>query len=57
MEFFAKIVNGFWQLTIFAKSSIVDDQLGCKYTSIVDLLEVRKFIETIPSTKILITKT
>ena len=34
MEFFAKIVNGLWLLTIFAKiMSIVDVRLGFKYTS------------------------
>ena len=29
---FAKIINGFQLLTIFAKSSIADVQLGSKYT-------------------------
>ena len=31
MEFFAKIVNGFQLLTIFAKSSIADIRIACKY--------------------------
>ena len=31
-ELFAKIVNGFQQLTIFAKSSILDVRLGSEYT-------------------------
>ena len=30
---FAKIINGFQPLTIFAKSSILDVQLGSEYTS------------------------
>ena len=33
MESFAKIVNGFKPLTIFAKLSILDVWLGSEYTS------------------------
>ena len=33
MEFFAKIVNGFQLLTIFAKSSLLDVRLGSEYAS------------------------
>ena len=34
MELFAKIVNGFQPLTIFAKSSTLGVQLGAEYASI-----------------------
>ena len=33
MERFAKIVNGFLRLTIFAKRSIFDVWKGCEYAS------------------------
>ena len=33
MEFFAKIVNGFQPLNLFAKISILDVWLGSKYAS------------------------
>ena len=33
MKLFARIVNGFQLLTIFAKSSILDIQLGSEYAS------------------------
>ena len=38
MELFAKIVNCFKPLTIFAKSSILDVRVGCVYASNLDWL-------------------
>ena len=38
--FLQKIVNGFQPLTIFAKSSILDVQLGSKYASELTRLKI-----------------
>ena len=37
MELFAKKINGFKSLTIFAKSSILDDSHSSQYVSVTDI--------------------
>ena len=44
MELFGEIINDFYLLTIFPKSSILDDQLGSEYVSGIFILpQTKKF--------------
>ena len=49
MELFWKIANGFKQLTIFAKSFILDVPLGSEYASGLKNLAILKNVLTLPN--------
>ena len=51
-EFFAKLSNSFKPLPIFAKSSIVEIQLGFKYTSVIQPTWTEETVNLLQSYKV-----